>query len=150
MGGWLASPALAVQAAGLWLTGRLGEGASPASIVVALGLGGVGYGLFLVPNMHYVMSALPPARRGLAGSLVALMRTGGIVAGADVTTVVYGAGLALHATQGRRAPEAAVAASGDTLAVAAAIAVLAALLCLLAPHARARGARLDTDRAAGV
>jgi MFS family permease len=146
-GQWLAPSALAMEAAGLWCTGRLGEGASAAALAAALGLGGLGYGLFLVPNMHYVMSALPPARQGVAGSLVALMRTTGIVVGANVTTAVYAARLSAHATRGLGPTAAAPAAFGDALVVAAAIALAAGLLTLVPP----RGApRLDTRRAAGV
>ena len=82
-GRWLAPLGLAVEAVGLWLTGRLDDAAAPARIAVALGLGGFGSGLFIVANMHYVMGALPPARQGVAGSLVALMRTAGVVVGAS-------------------------------------------------------------------
>jgi MFS family permease len=133
-GRWLAPLALAVQAWGLWLTGRLDDRAGPAAIVAALGIGGAGYGLFVVANMHYVMRALPRARQGIAGSLVALMRTAGIVVGATVTTAVYASRLSAHAALG---PGPAVAAAfADAFRVAAAIAVVAALLSLVPPASR--------------
>jgi MFS family permease len=137
-GRWLAPLALAVEGAGLWFTGRLDAAASPLTVAGALALGGFGYGLFHVPNMHYVMSALPPARQGIAGSLVALMRTGGIVVGAALTTRVYGDRLARHAAAGL-APAAAGLAFQDALTAAAGLATVAAALALLVP-AGPRGA----------
>ena len=131
LGRWLAPVALAVEAWGLWLTGRLDDGVSPVTIAVALGLAGFGSGLFVVANMHYVMGAVAAQRQGVAGSLVSLMRTGGIVLGANVATAVYAARLAAHADLGTAA--AAAAAFADALSVAAAIAAAAALLSLTPP-----------------
>jgi MFS family permease len=136
-GRWLAPLALALEGAGLWLTGRLDDVATPARIVVALGLGGFGSGLFLVANMHYVMAALPPARQGMAGSLVALMRTAGVVVGASVTTAVYAARLSAHAGLG--SGPAAAAAFADAFGVATAIAGVAALLSLVPPRTAVAG-----------
>lgn len=133
-GRWLPPLALAVEAVGLWLTGRLGDLATPTEIALALGLAGFGSGLFIVANMHYVMGALPRVRQGIAGSLVALMRTGGIVVGANVTTAVYAARLSAH--RGLGPVEAAAAAFADAFGVAAALAAAAAVLSLLPPRAR--------------
>jgi MFS family permease len=132
-GRWLAPLALTVEGLGLWLTGRLDDRASPAAVVAALGIGGFGYGLFVIANMHYVMGALPRARQGVAGSLVSLMRTAGIVLGASLTTAVYAARLSAHAALG---PGSAAAAFGDAFRLAAAIAGVATLLCLASPRAR--------------
>jgi MFS family permease len=130
-GRWLAPLGLAVLGAGLWLTGRLDDAASAIRIVSALGIGGLGYGLFVIANLHYVMGALPPARQGVAGSLVALMRTAGIVVGANVATAIYAARLSASAGLG---PDAAAAAAfADVFTVAAAIAAGAALLSLVPP-----------------
>lgn len=133
LGRCLAPAALAVEALGLWLTGRLDDGATLTHIAVALGLAGFGSGLFVVFNLHYVMGALPPARQGVAGGLVALMRTGGIVVGANVTTAVYATRLSARADLG---PGAGAAAFADALGVAAVIAVAAALLSLVPPRSR--------------
>ncbi len=130
----LAPLALAIEGVGLWLTGRLDDVAGLARIALALGLGGFGSGLFLVANMHYVMAALSPSRQGMAGSLVALMRTTGVVVGANVTTAVYAARLSAHAHLGEGG--AASSAFTDAFSVAAAIAGAAALLSLVPPRAR--------------
>jgi MFS family permease len=135
LGRGLAPLALALEGAGLWLTGRLAASATPAQIVLALGLAGFGSGLFIVANMHYVMGAVPAGRQGVAGSLVALMRTGGIVVGASLTTAVYSAGLSAHAHLGEGGADS--LAFAGALSVAAAIAGVAALLSLVPPRARA-------------
>jgi MFS family permease len=131
-GHWLAPLGLAVEGLGLWLTGRLDDVASPGRIAVALGLGGFGSGLFIVASMHYVMAALSPARQGVAGGLVVLMRTAGVVVGASLTSAVYARRLSAHAHLG--AGGAAAAAFADAFGVAAAIAGAAALLSLVAPR----------------
>jgi MFS family permease len=127
----VAAGALGVEALGLWLTSRLDAASSPAAIGLALALGGAGVGLFAAPNMHYVMSALPPARQGWAGSLVMLMRMGGIVVGAQLATWLYDARLAAHGV--------ASLAFRDALGVAAAIALAALLLTLVPPAPRSPG-----------
>jgi MFS family permease len=130
----LAPLGLAVESVGLWLTGRLDEAAAPMRIALALGLGGFGSGLFLVANMHYVMAALSPTRQGTAGSVVALMRTAGVVLGASLTTAVYAARLSAHAALG---PEGAISSAfTDAFSVAAGIALTAALVSLVPPRAQ--------------
>ena len=126
----VAALALAVESLGLWLTSRLDAGSSPVAIGLALALAGAGVGLFAAPNMHYVMSALPRDRQGLAGSLVMLMRMAGIVVGAWLATWLYEGRLAAHG--------AADLAFRDALGVAAAIAAVALVLSLV-PPARGRG-----------
>jgi len=126
---WIAPLGLAVLGLGLWLTGQLDDATSPARIAVALGLGGLGSGLFIVANMHYVMAALSPSRQGVAGGLVVLMRTVGVVVGASVMSGVYAARLSAHAELGESG--AVAAAFTDTFFVAAALAGVATLLALL-------------------
>ncbi len=95
--------------------------------------------------MHYVMAALPADRQGIAGSLFALMRTGGIIAGAIGTTAAYEARLAVRGTG---AGEAAPAAFAETFALAAAVALAAALLSLVParrPEGRRRGALTGSE-----
>ena len=133
-GRWLAPLGLAVEGLGLWLTGQLDDVASLGRIAVALGLGGFGSGLFIVANMHYVMATLSPSRQGMAGGLVVLMRTAGVVVGASLTSAVFAARLSAHAHLGDVAATA--AAFTDAFAVAAAIAVVAALVTLMPPGAR--------------
>ncbi len=126
VGGWwadlwgarrLVPLALAAEALGLLLTSRLDGASAPIEIALALAVAGTGIGLFAVPNMHAVMSALPRARQGWAGSLVMLMRMAGIVLGTRLATW-------LHDAVGFR----------DAFGVAAAIAAGGALLSLVPPR----------------
>jgi MFS family permease len=122
---WLAPAALAVQALGLGLTAGLGETSSMALIAAALALAGGGMGLFLVPNTHYVMGALPPASQGVAGGLAQLMRTAGIVLGALATTAVYAAQLPARGPAG---------AFADVFGAMAGLTLVAAVLAAVPPR----------------
>ncbi len=135
LGRVLAVLGLIAESLGLWLTGRLDAAAGAADILLALGLAGFGSGLFIVANMHYVMNALPRPRQGVAGSLVSLMRTAGIVLGSTVTTAVYGARQSAHGALGTEAATA--VAFADAFDVAAAVALVALVLSLLPPRPRA-------------
>jgi DHA2 family methylenomycin A resistance protein-like MFS transporter len=128
--------ALGAEAVGLLLTSRLDATSSPVAIALALLLAGGGVGLFAAPNMHYVMGALPRARQGWAGSLVVLMRRGGIVAGAGLATFVYEGRLALYRGLGAAEADATARAFTDAFLVASAIAATAAGLSLIPPAVR--------------
>jgi MFS family permease len=129
-GRWLAPGALVAEGLGLYLVSRLDGTSSPGAIVLALALAGGGFGLFLVPNMHFVMSALPAARQGLAGSVFTLMRTVGVILGASVATWVYARRRDGHPLLLLAPALAEAAAFRDALAVASAVALAAALVSL--------------------
>jgi len=119
--------ALAIEAAGLLLTSRLHAASSGAEIALALALAGGGVGLFAAPNMHYVMSALPPGRQGWAGGLVVLMRMLGFVVGAYLATAAYESRLAVYGAAGLGGADGASLAFRDAFLLAGAIAAAAAL-----------------------
>jgi MFS family permease len=137
----LAALALGLEALGLGLTSRLDAAASPAAIALALALAGGGAGLFSVPNMHYVMAALPRGYQGSAGSLVVLMRMGGILTGARLATWIHAGRLAAHREAGRPGEAAEALAFADAFGVAAAIAAAAMCVSLLPPRREAGRAR---------
>jgi MFS family permease len=132
LGHGLAVLGLVVESLGLWQTGRLDATTGTGAILLALGLAGFGSGLFIVANMHYVMNALPRPRQGVAGSLVSLMRTAGIVLGSIVTTAVFASRQSAHAGLGAEAATA--AAFTAAFEVAAAVALVAVVLSLLPPR----------------
>jgi MFS family permease len=132
-GRWLVPAALGLEALGLALTAGLGPASSWAAIAGVLVLAGGGVGLFTVPNMYYVMSALPRWRQGWGGSLVVLMRMAGIVLGARLATWLYEARLAVHGAGALPEAEAAALAFRDAFLVAAGLAAAAALLSLWPP-----------------
>ena len=82
-----------------------------------------------------IQGALPRTRQGVAGSVVTLMRTGGIVLGTSLTTLVYRTRLAARTAAD---PASAATAFGDTFVVMTGIAAAAALLALVPPRRRAR------------
>jgi MFS family permease len=89
-----------LSGAGLYLVGTWDVAASPAVILTPLMLQGFGAGLFQVAYMDLVMGGLPPAQRGVAGSLAMLTRTLGIVTGASLLTLVFHALGAASAASG--------------------------------------------------
>ena len=143
LGRGLAVLGLVVESLGLWQTGRLDATTGTGAILLALGLAGFGSGLFIVANMHYVMNALPRPRQGVAGSLVSLMRTAGIVLGSIVTTAVYASRQSAHAGLGAEAATA--AAFIAAFEVAAAVALVAVVLSLLPPRRPAPGSVARTS-----
>ena len=78
----------------LLICGLLAIGFWPAQpdfwfLGVALLLHGLGLGLFQVANMDFVMGVLPRDAQGVAGSLVMLMRTIGVVIGASMGAMLF-------------------------------------------------------------
>lgn len=78
----------------LLLTGIAGIGfwsAQPDLFFIAacLLIQGLGLGLFQVANMDFVMGVLPREAQGVAGSLVMLMRTIGVVIGASAGAMLF-------------------------------------------------------------
>lgn len=137
----LATAGLTVIFAGMvflaWLVGRATQRpASVGEIMAGLLVVGLGQGLFQPPNSSAAMGAVPPARLGLAGGLVATMRHLGMVVGIALAAVTYearqaayragGAGLVAAAGQGMR----------DALLIGAAAAALGVVLVLRARPAR--------------
>jgi len=71
-----------VCAAGLAAIGRWTQHTLPLTLCAALLVQGVGVGMFQVGYADLVIAAIPIHNRGVAGSLVAVTRTMGVVAGA--------------------------------------------------------------------
>ena len=71
------------------LIGAWGFATAPSLMIAVLLLHGAGLGLFQVSCLELVTSALPQGDRGVAGSLVMLMRTVGVVLAASILTAVF-------------------------------------------------------------
>ena len=90
----LSTLGLAVTTAGLtllaWMIGQAGDRPlSVLAIIAGLVVVGLGQGLFQPPNSSAAMSAVPPARFGLAGGLLATMRNLGTLFGIGLAAAVY-------------------------------------------------------------
>ncbi len=82
---------MACTAAGMWLLGHVGLGASDRQIILRLGLVGLGMGLFTSPNNSAIMGAVPQNLQGLASGIVATARTMGMILGVSISGSLFGA-----------------------------------------------------------
>jgi MFS family permease len=105
-----------VCAVGLAVIGRWSQGTAALAQGAALALQGVGVGLFQVAYSELTIAAMPASDRGIAGSLVVVTRTLGVVGGAAGLSAlfqrVHGEALA----RGLPSPEAFLAAFQSTFA----------------------------------
>ncbi|MGE0821436.1 MAG: DHA2 family efflux MFS transporter permease subunit [Candidatus Binatia bacterium] len=88
---------LALETVGLWVLSLLSRDSSAAAVVFALGLVGLGLGIFQAPNMSFVMGAIPREQQGVAGSMAQMMRTFGIVLGVTAASTLFASRRAIHA-----------------------------------------------------
>jgi EmrB/QacA subfamily drug resistance transporter len=85
----LSSLGLALEGLGLWMISGLDARADYLSLAAALGVVGLGLGVFEAPNMSFVMGAIPHTQQGVAGSISNMMRTLGIVFGATGASLLF-------------------------------------------------------------
>jgi MFS family permease len=143
-GGWLlgrvaargmAAAGIGGIAAGLALMALWGAATPPWLLLPPLLLHGAGLGLLQVSTTELVTATLPRADRGVAGSLAMMTRTLGVVTAASLLTLLFEIVQASAQAAGAAPPEAFLHAFRASLACAAAVAMLAALV-LLAPGRR--------------
>lgn len=135
----LSSAGLAVQAVGLWLASGLDAGSDYPTAALSLALVGLGLGTFQVPNMSFVMGAIPREHQGVAGSVNQMMRTAGIVFGVTGASLMFERWRVSHADLGE---------VGAFVASFQLVFVTAAALCALAAAAslfRRGGKRRDRN-----
>ena len=85
----LSSLGLGVEGLGLWMISRLNAEADYLAVAVALGVVGLGLGLFQVPNLSFVMGAIPRTQQGVAGSVNQMMLTLGILFGVTGASMLF-------------------------------------------------------------
>lgn len=133
--GWLSdrvgtrAPALAgmtLLAAGLVCVATLGAQPERASLLGALGLVGLGAGLFTSPNNSSIMGAAPRERQGTAAGLLAEARNVGMLAGVALAGTVFA--LLGGGRPGEAAAGAFEAAFRGTVMTAAGLAALGAVM----------------------
>jgi MFS family permease len=122
----LPAAGMLLLAAGLLLLSRADGGTSTASVVARLALCGAGMGLFQAPNNAAVMGALPRARLGSGGGLLATARTAGMATGVSLASALF----ALVAGAGT-APAAFLDGYAVALRAGAGLAVLSAAVSLV-------------------
>jgi len=143
--GRLCSIGLILEAAGLAAVAATGAQTPFIGVAAALVLVGFGVGVFTVPNLSYVMGAIPQDRQGVAGGLSQMMRMVGVVAGVAGASMFYDARLRHHVAE-RVVPvedaDSFVAAYQDTFLLVALLCALAAGVSLLRPP-RVPGSSVD-------
>jgi EmrB/QacA subfamily drug resistance transporter len=119
----------------------IGMADAPANIpalAASMFLQGVGLGLFQVACFDISTATIPREDRGVAGSLVMMTRTVGVVTGATVLMLIFQAIQSTTMSQGASGPTAFLAGFHGAFHVAAALPVAVALIGLCAGWARAR------------
>lgn len=131
----LSSVGLGLEALGLWCISRLDIESGYVSVALALGLVGLGLGVFQVPNMSFVMGAIPLAQQGVAGSMSQMMRTLGVVLGVTSASMLFDSRQLRHASSlpllGAETPHSFIPAFQDVFLVSALVCLVAVGLSLL-------------------
>ena len=138
LAGWISDafgarglPALgmAVLAAALGTLSLAGASSTVASVAAHLFVAGIGMGLFQAPNNATVMGALPRARLGSGGGLLATARNAGMAAGVGLAGTLF----ATRAGPSASGPEF-LAGYALSLRAGAVLAVAAAVVSLVTPR----------------
>lgn len=135
---WPATAGMLVTGAGLWLVARFGAATPLPLVMVALGLVGLGSGLFVPPNNSSIMGAAPRERQGIASALLAAARNVGMVTGITISSTVFPLLRSAAERAGTVPDEAFLTAFGGTLLVAVGLASVSALLSMFRPMAQKR------------
>ena len=80
---------MGLLAMGLLLMSRLGSMSPPLWIILALGLCGLGIGIFISPNNSVLMGSAPTNRQGIAAGLLATARNVGMVLGVGFSGAIF-------------------------------------------------------------
>jgi MFS family permease len=86
---WPAMVGMTGLTIGLFLLSRLGAESSVQSIVLSLGVMGLGTGIFISPNNSALMGAAPRQRQGIAAGMLATARNFGMVLGVGISGSIF-------------------------------------------------------------
>ena len=78
-----------ILAVGAFFSSRLDLASSQIDIVIALAILGLGTGMFTAPNSSALMGAAPRHRQGIAVSVLATARNGGMVLGVGLAGAIF-------------------------------------------------------------
>jgi EmrB/QacA subfamily drug resistance transporter len=80
---------LAILGCGLWLLSGLGRVSPTHQIVLALGVAGLGVGIFTSPNSSALMGSAPRREQGIAAGILATARNVGMVLGIGFAGAIF-------------------------------------------------------------
>ena len=86
---FMSSAGMAVFSLGLFLLSTLQQDTNIIVIIAFLAITGFGIGFFSTPNNNAIMGAVPHDKRGLASSMIAMMRNMGMVFGVAISGSVF-------------------------------------------------------------
>lgn len=86
---WLSVGGLVVLAAGLGGLSTVGASTSPVVVSLWLAVVGLGTGVFISPNSSAIMGSAPATRQGVAGGMIAVARSLGMMVGVALSTAVF-------------------------------------------------------------
>jgi EmrB/QacA subfamily drug resistance transporter len=96
---WLSVIGLVLASVGLFGLSTVSVASSQLYIILWLVIGNGGFGIFQSPNNSTVMGNVPRSALGVAGSLLAVMRTVGQTAGIALAGAIFAVGVATAAGQ---------------------------------------------------
>ncbi len=85
---------MAVAAVGAVLLARVEPSGGYGQAAIALFLAGLGSGIFISPNDSAIMGAAPPAKLGVAGGILAMTRSLGMISGITFAGTLFSARMA--------------------------------------------------------
>ncbi|KUO50833.1 MAG: multidrug MFS transporter [Desulfitibacter sp. BRH_c19] len=134
---YVSSTGMAVTAFGLWLLSTLDVNSSLLFIGTAFAVIGLGTGMFQTPNNSAVLGSVPPNRRGIASSMLAIMRNIGMVLGVAIAGAIFSSRLNLLMEE-QGMVQAYAGAMNATFLVAAGLALIAVLTSLVRGSLKSR------------
>ncbi len=87
---------MAILGTGLFLLSRLHPDSSMAHVGVALGVCGLGTGIFIAPNNSALMGSAPKHRQGIAAGVLATARYVGMILGVGLSGAIFTTLLSRH------------------------------------------------------
>ena len=85
----MATSGMLISAVACFTLMLLGQSAQPSWLVIVLPLFGVGMGLFTPPNNSAIMGSIPMEKLGVAGGVLNMMRSLGLIFGVDISGVIF-------------------------------------------------------------
>jgi EmrB/QacA subfamily drug resistance transporter len=137
---WLSLGGLMLQVVALLLIAQLDGEGGLVQVAATLGLLGVAIGLFVAPNMSFIMGSVAPDQFGVAGGVVTTMRSLGVVTGVALLTTVYSARSRVYSAGDGSGDSGAfvIPAFQDVFTFAALVCLLAVGLALIRPRPSGR------------
>jgi EmrB/QacA subfamily drug resistance transporter len=86
---WPAMIGTALTSAAMLLLSRLSPSTPLAYIGTAIGLAGLGTGVFVAPNNSTILGSAPPHRRGIASGVLATSRYMGMILGVGISGAIF-------------------------------------------------------------